>query len=694
MSITSSLVRHGSGRRVIALTAVTALAVSIAGVSPAAAASDSYPRTATAAQQAIETARAATGATSITAGLTDTTGLLWQGTTGVVDARGAVPQPTTRFGVGSASKMFATAAVMQLVDAGKVGLDQPVVRYLPQFTMLSPQYRQITVRMLLDHSAGFPGTSYVGAFTTTPFNDYPKEVLANLSRSRLKTTPGAISVYCNDCFTVAGEVVAEVSGMTFTEYADRNLLAPLGMTDSGYITKAMPAPGTVARVVSDGRTQPLEVTNVNASGGLMSTPADMLAFARMLMASGQVGDTRLLSGRSIAEMGRSQLATTLHPLTRNVWNYGLGWDTVTDLTLESVGVRAWVKGGDTGDYHASLIVAPEAGLAAFVAGAGTFGSTPAAAVAQEILLNALAERGDIPAVPGPLGTDQPPVATPTQNDMNGIVGIYLGTPGLGFRVERGAGDTLSLATLSGDTWVPNPVPFTFRTDGAWWPDDQSRPRSLKAVTGWGRTYLVVASPNGYGTTFGEQIVGERVQPAGAISPAWKSRLGQWLFVGDTANSMSWLGTPATAISRIPGLPGYLDVATLAPVDARQPSMGSMFLQVPLMMGRDLDDLLPLKPGLARMGSIVMVQRDRVVALDAGANEVAIGKQGYAEWREIDDAGRISVSDAEAWYLYDEDVSLITNGMKDATGVKAPAGSLLVVFGDAGDVVDVSVRATR
>lgn len=690
MERTLSMVWDSSARRVIASAAAVTVVVSIAGFAPATAAGQAYPRTAAAAQLAIDNALAATGASSITAGLTDTSGILWQGSTGVIDARGAIPQPTTQYGVGSASKMFATAAVMQLVDAGKVRLDQPVVRYMPKFTMLSPQYRQITVRMLLDHSAGFPGTGYADAFTTVPFDGYAKGVLANLARSRLKTTPGAISVYCNDCFTMAGELVAEVSGMPFTTYVERNLLSPVGMKESGYVTKAMPAPGTVARVVADGRTQPLEVTNVYASGGLMSTPADMLAFARMLMDRGQVGDTRVLSAGSIAEMGRSQLATSLQPLTRNVWNYGLGWDTVKDMTLDSVGVRAWVKGGDTGAYHASLIVAPEAGLAAFVAGTGTFGSTPAETVAEEIILNALAERGDIPAVPAPLGNDRPPVATPSQDDINGIVGTYLGTPGLGFRVARGAGDTLSLATLSGDTWVPNPIPFTFRSDGVWWPDD-ARARSLKAVTGWGRTYLVISSPNGYGTTFGEQILGERVQPAGAIAPAWKSRLGQWLFVGDMPTSMSWLGSPVTEIARIPGLPGYLDVATLSPVDARRPNMGSMFLQVPLLMGRDLDDLLPVKPGLARMGSIVMVQRDRVAALDAGGNAVRIGKQGYAEWRELDDAGRISVSDAQAWYLYDGDVMLLQYGSKDATGITAPSGSLLVVFGEPGDAVSVTVR---
>ena len=425
----------------------------------------------------------------------------------------------------------------------------------------------------------------------------------------------------------------------------------------------------------------------------MSTPADMLAFGRMLMADGKSGDASLLSSGSIAEMGRSQLDTTLHPVTRNVWNYGLGWDTVKDLTLDSVGVRAWVKGGDTGAYHASLIVAPEAGLSAFVSGAGSFSSTAAETVAEEILLNALAERGDIPAVPAPLGPEQPPVATPTQDDVNGIVGTYLGTPGLGFRVQRGAGDTLSLATLGAGEWVPNPIPFSFRTDGAWWPDDP-RPRSLKAVTGWGRTYLMVSSPNGYGTTFGEQILGERVQPAGAIAPAWKSRLGEWLFVDDGPTSMSWLGSPKTALTRIPGLPGYLDVATLSPVDARQPTVGSMFLQVPLMMGRDLDDLLPVRPGLARMGSIAMVQRDRVAALDAGRNAVPIGKQGYAEWREVAVDIRFTIRGAQAWYLYDDDVALLRYGTRDATSVRAPSGSLLVVFGEPGEAVDVVVRPAR
>ena len=680
------------GRRVIALVSSAAVVVSIAGTVPAVAAGRDYPQTAAVAQEALAGALAATGATSVTGGLTDLDGLLWQGTAGVRDADGTAPDATTRYGIGSTSKMLATAAVMQLVDQGKVGLDQPVVRYLPQFTMQSPEYRQITVRMLLDHSAGFPGSAYANAFTSVAYPEYADDVLSYLAQSRLKTTPGAMSVYCNDCFTVAGELVAEVSGMPFPAYVERNLLAPLGMTRSDYVTGKLPPSSTVARVVADGRNRPLEVTNVLASGGLMSTPEDMLAFARMLMAGGTYDGRRVLTSGSIQQMGTTQLETTLDPIRDNVWNYGLGWDTVGDLALRAVGVRAWVKGGDTSDYHSSLVVAPEAGLAAFVAGAGTFSSSTAQAAAEAILLSALAERGDIPAMPEPLGTDQPPAATPTEDDINAALGIFLGVPGLTHRITRATGDRLSVETLVNGTWTPGTSTISFRADGAWWADG---PRALymRTVSGWGRDYLVVGMPSGYGNAMGEQVLGERVVPAGAMAAAWRDRLGPWLFVSDEPTSMAWLGRPATELRRIPGLPGYLDIAGLSPVDARSPKLGSMFLQVPLMFGRDLDDLMPQPGGLLRLGTTVMVAYDDVAALDRGRTRIGIGSQGYGEWRTVDDGGRVSVRDAEAWFVYDENLTLLDHGTRDATGVRAPKAGLLLVFGAPGDTVDVRVSAS-
>ncbi len=677
--------RHG-------LTVVITLAIAgnVGVLTPASATERSFPSTAAAAQQAIEDALAATGATSVTAGLTDLNGLVWQGTAGVIDADGPAPGPTTQYGIGSTSKMFATAAVMQLVDAGLVGLDQPVVRYLPQFTMRSPQYRQITVRMLLDHSAGLPGTTYTNIFTTQPYDGYADGMLATLERSRLKTTPGAMSVYCNDCFTLAGELVAAVSGMPFTEYVERHLLSPLGMTDSQYVTDRMPRPGTVARTVSGGRTQPLEVTNAYASGGLMSTAADVLSFARMLLARGQRNGGTLLSSTSIAEMGRSQLGSTLDPVTRSPWAYGLGWDSVRNLSLAGVGVRAWVKGGDTADFHAGLIVAPEAGLAAFVAGAGTFSSSSAEAAAEQILLSALVERGDIPAMPERLGTQQPAPATPTENDINAMVGTYLGAMGLAYRLSRGPGATLVLESIVEGAWQPHPDTLTYRADGAWWPDTP-KAQSLRTVTGWGRTYLVMSMPNGYGNTYGEEVLAQRVQPSGPTARPWRNRLGQWLPVAELPISTAWLRSPAVEISALPDLPGFIEVSAASPVDALDADVASMFLQIPLMWGRDLDDLEAMPSGMLRMGGSVMLDRDEVPSLAAGRSTIVIGSRGYARWREIEQTGRLSVTGADAWFLYDADLRPLRHGTSDAADLRAPSGAMLVVFGSAADVVDVRVR---
>ena len=680
-------------RRTLGLVAVIATTLSLAVTAPATAIDQpSYAATIADAQLAIDETLASTGSTSIVAGITDANALIWQGSAGVVDASGAKPTAATMYGIGSTSKMLATAALMQLVDQGKVGLDQPVVKVLPQFTMKSPQHRQITVRMLLNHTSGVPGTSYANGFTTKPWGGYAQQVFDYLARSTLKTTPGAMSVYANDGFTLAGEVVAAVSGMPFTTYVERNLLAPLGMTHSEYVTTGLPAPGAAARIVVDGRNTPLEVTNVYASGGLMSNPTDMSAFARMLLNKGDTGSARLLSAQSVAEMGRLQIATTLDPIERNEWKYGLGWDTVANLSLAAVGERGWVKGGDTADYHSGLLVAPDAGLAVFVAGAGRmFSSSDAEAIAERIMLHALAERGDIAAVPAKIGNDQPAAVTPTPDDINAMLGVYLGTPSMGFRVVRGEGDTLVYDQLvidpSGASWHRHPGVLTLRHDGWWWPDLLGAV-ALRTVTGWGRTYLVLLRPTGFGNALSETVLGQRVASNGPSAPAWSQRTGVWLAVSDRPESMVWRGEPAAIVEPIDGLPGYAIVSAASPVDTHDASIGSMFLQVPYMFGRDLDDLVPLAGGLLRQGTAVMRPLASVPTLAAGSNAVRIGTQGYAEWREVTTAGRISVKGSTGWNVYDESLERVAGALRDGT-VQAPNGALLVVFGKPGQTVTIT-----
>ena len=678
-----------ASRRLLATAA--AVALSLAAFAPASAAAEqpALPRTVADAEAGLAALVESGVVSSAIAGLTDLHGTVWTGSAGVVDADGTTPSPTTRYGIGSISKMLATTAIMQLVDQGKVGLDQPVVKYLPQFTMRSPQYRQITVRMLLNHTAGLPGTSYGDSATTTPYPQYPQAVMANLAKSSLKTTPGAMSVYCNDCFTVAGEVVAAVSGMTYPAYVQRNIFAPLGMTHSGYLGEGVPARGTFARVVAGGADLPLEIVNAPAAGGMWSTAPDMARFARMLLNRGTVDGRTILTPAAVAEMGRLQIATTLDPVDRAALAYGLGWDNVHEVNLAAIGQRAWSKDGDSADYHANLVVLPDAGIAAFVAGAGNmFSSHQAAALAQRIAMHALAERGDIASVPSPMSAKQPAAATASEDDVNAILGHYMSAQ-TAFRMVRD-GDSITLEHFDGAGWVPLIGPLTFRADGSWWPVDDSRPLAFRTVTGWGRTYLIESVPMGFGNAMTNLIIAQRVVSTGPTAKAWTERLGTWLIVGERPDSTRWLSLPATILATIPGLPGYLNVLGASNVDATSPDIGSMFLQIPLAAGADLDDLEAIGGGLLRMGTTVMRARETVPALHAGTNSVRIGARGYAQWRSLSDAAAVTISSGKAWHLYDADLALLASGGRSTRTVKAPTDALLVVFDDPGGSLTVTV----
>ena len=137
------------------------------------------------------------------------------------------------YGAGSVSKIFTTAAVMQLAEAGKLDLDQPVVRYLPSFKMADPRYKDITVRMLLNHSSGLMGSSFTsGMLFDDPSTTATGNLLDCLAGQRLKADPGAYSVYCNDGFTLAELVVEAVSGVSFEEYLREHIFDPAGLKET------------------------------------------------------------------------------------------------------------------------------------------------------------------------------------------------------------------------------------------------------------------------------------------------------------------------------------------------------------------------------------------------------------------------------------------------------------------------------
>ena len=137
------------------------------------------------------------------------------------------------YGVGSVSKVYTAAAMMRLVEDGKVDLDAPVTTYLPDFTMADARYKDITVRMLLNHSSGLMGSAGPSSFLFGDgAHDASDDLLERLSTQTLQADPGAYSVYSNDSYTLAQLVIEAASGMDYGAYLHEAVIEPLGLENT------------------------------------------------------------------------------------------------------------------------------------------------------------------------------------------------------------------------------------------------------------------------------------------------------------------------------------------------------------------------------------------------------------------------------------------------------------------------------
>ena len=349
-------------RQFLGFTGAGMLATLLPGCSGNSVHASPYPQTIAMGQQMIQQAvsNPAQPVAAISVAMLKGNTVIWQQAFGV----SSVPSQTsatiqTRFNIGSVSKLFAALAATILQDRGLITLDTPIVHYLPTFTMLSPEYAQITTRHLLSHASGLPGTNSRNLFTFSPVPGYAADTQAELANTHLKHLPGELAVYCNDGFTMVEQIVLATTGQSFASFVATNILAPLMMTNSSYLT-SVPTTGSFSLPFANG-TQYQEFVNAYATGGLTSTPGDMMNLAQMILGGGVFQGQRVVSSAGIAQMGTDQSAGLLiNPSPE--WQWGLGWDSVRQPGLAAAGVLGWEKDGGTAFYTSEFFVVPQAQL--------------------------------------------------------------------------------------------------------------------------------------------------------------------------------------------------------------------------------------------------------------------------------------------------------------------------------------------
>ncbi|NYI94626.1 CubicO group peptidase (beta-lactamase class C family) [Streptomonospora nanhaiensis] len=236
----------------------------------------------------------------------------------------------SRLRIGSVAKSFTAFAVLRLADEGRVDLDAPVTRYLPDFR---PD-RGITLRQLLSHTSGLPSPVVVAPATTL------EEGVARIAEWELSAEPGTSYAYSNANYWVAARVVEAVAGRPFGDHLAERVFAPLGMDDTvGTTTPSEPVEGLVpGHVTAYGGALPApepEAMNGGA-GGVVSTAHDMAAWLAMQQRGGIGPDGRRLLSEALVEESRNRQP--------HAGRAGLGWrhsgEGVTPARVSHSGVTA------------------------------------------------------------------------------------------------------------------------------------------------------------------------------------------------------------------------------------------------------------------------------------------------------------------------------------------------------------------
>lgn len=308
---------------------------------------------------------------------------------GTVDVEGSAPMARdTLFRIASITKPITAAALLLLVEDGRLALDDPIARWLPELASptvvrtpdaaiddVVPAVRPISVRDLLDSRAGYGFPSdfslpVVGLLAADVQSDgrnpqhfpAPDEWLEELARIPLLHQPGEAWLY-NTCSDLQGVLIARVADQPLPELLAERLFAPLGMGDTGFTVPAAKRD----RFTSSYRTDPtggLELADrptgqwsrrpafPSGAGGLVSTVDDWLAFGRMLLADGAVDGRPLLSPESVRLMTSDHLTAAQREagalfLEGQGWGYGGAVDVAAVDPWNLPGRYGWVGGTGT-----------------------------------------------------------------------------------------------------------------------------------------------------------------------------------------------------------------------------------------------------------------------------------------------------------------------------------------------------------
>ncbi len=335
----------------------------------------------------------------------------------------------TVFAIGSSTKAFTATVVGQLVDAGKMSWDDPLVKYVPEFVLdvkSDDSAATATVRDALCHRTGFTRMGVLWASGEVPRNDF----LAQAAKAEPLAKFREEFLYNNVTYTAAGEASARAEGVLWAELVTRNLLEPLGMRNSVVLAKEAQTLGMAQGYKWDEDDKAFEAVpmrpldEIAPAGAINSTALDMTAWLRFQLGNGTFRGERLIEAKTLEETRTPQIE-----ISGNT-KYGLGW-----FVDDYEGQTMLHHGGNIDGYSAMVSFLPKEKLGVVMLSNVSFSGMQEAVkgIVYDTLLEEEAANGD-----------------PAKEDLSAFEGKYVaGFGGL-------AGKLLTVTSKDGKLFVDVP----------------------------------------------------------------------------------------------------------------------------------------------------------------------------------------------------------------------------------------------
>lgn len=609
--------------------------------------------------------------------------------------------------IASVSKMYSTLAVMQLVDEGKVELDAPVAKYLPDFKMDDERYKDITVRMLMNHTSGIPVWLSINHYLYEDVDSFVHDnVFEVVSGLGLKADPGEYACYNNMGFSLMEHIVENVSGMSFTDYVRDHIASKIGANHTGTAWSLYAGDLGDERVSLYRGFLPIEYPYqmTAGSGGIYATASDVANFGSAFF----TGNDILLS-----DDAKTQMSTRWNDDAKYE-SYGLGWDFVEQVKYEKENIKVMGKGGDLPYMNSCLLVAPDEQISTAVLTAGNGSSQYAGLMASALMDVVLEERGKAVSdliLPEPKITDIIPDHYKKYEGLYYISDIY------STGICRITFDNTAMYKETLGTDNASPERFKITEDGGFVKvNDSGKMTSDREIVYFEekdggiyiRTDKFTVYP-GLGNTFDSMYTGEKMEEnpiSPSVAQSW-DELSQTVFViyNEKWTSQNY-ESPFYRVVTDQAFPGYILVKNSAGARAEKltdEDHAVFFTSIPSSANRDLFNIEITRQTYADKSSAVSFDLsdgtrcrsvDSLPVFTADITEISLHSSEAVWYRVGKDMGGKSIAverpDNSAIFVYNKFRELLySTHIKDATNtIDLPADGYIAFVGETGGSVKI------